>query len=245
MKAPGQRDAAASVRHSRGRPPLPRGLIIDAAIAIVDEDGADALSMRTLAQRLGSGTATLYRHFEDRTDLVGDVVDRIFGEVIRDVGSLRAVAWSTACSRVAHAMFQALARHRNIGALLIEDIPMGPNAMRLREDTIAMLLENGFSRRTAAYSWATLGRYVVGFAAQAHGDRAGRGTGVSRRRSPFTDVDRSRFPATARVAGVLPVALQDEFTFGLDLIIEGLARSQATRARTRSTRNPRAESRRG
>ena len=37
---------------------------------IIDEEGADALSMRSLAQRLDSGTATLYRHFPNRAALI-------------------------------------------------------------------------------------------------------------------------------------------------------------------------------
>ena len=52
-----------------------------AALELVDEHGADALSMRSLAQRLGSGTATLYRHFANRAELVAMVVDRMLGEV--------------------------------------------------------------------------------------------------------------------------------------------------------------------
>jgi hypothetical protein len=39
---------------------VPLERIVATAARIVDEDGSDALSMRTLAQRLGSGTATLY-----------------------------------------------------------------------------------------------------------------------------------------------------------------------------------------
>src|SRR5689334_21438086 len=70
-----------SAQRSRGRPPLPLDRIIATAIEIVDEEGADALSMRTLAQRLESGTATLYRHFGSRAQLVAHVVDAVLGEV--------------------------------------------------------------------------------------------------------------------------------------------------------------------
>ena len=120
-------------------------------------------------------------------------------------------------------MFYALGRHRNVGPLLVGEIPIGPNAMRLREYTIAVLLNNGFSPRLAARSWATLGRYVVGFATQARGHGAADRIDGSRSDSVFRDLDASRFPATARVATSLPVSLEDEFTFGLDLILSGLS----------------------
>ena len=51
-----------------------------------EEEGADALSLRALAQRLESSTATLYRHFDSRADLLAQVVDRIFGEIDVDPG---------------------------------------------------------------------------------------------------------------------------------------------------------------
>ncbi|MFK0108449.1 helix-turn-helix domain-containing protein [Streptomyces sp. NPDC091217] len=54
------------VRRPAGRPPVPPDRIIAMALRIVDEEGTEALSMRALAERLGSGTATLYRHFGKR-----------------------------------------------------------------------------------------------------------------------------------------------------------------------------------
>ncbi|MEU0948098.1 TetR family transcriptional regulator [Streptomyces canus] len=48
--------------------------------------------MRTLAERLGSGTATLYRHFGNRAGLVAQVVDHMFGLVELDE---RELAWTT------------------------------------------------------------------------------------------------------------------------------------------------------
>ncbi|WNZ10828.1 helix-turn-helix domain-containing protein [Streptomyces sp. 11x1] len=57
------------------------------ALRIVDAEGAEgaeALSMRALAERLGSSTATLYRHFGNRAGLVTQVVDHMFGLVEPD-----------------------------------------------------------------------------------------------------------------------------------------------------------------
>ena len=59
-----------SDRRRPGRPRLDTGHIVDAAVKLVDDHGADALSMRSLAGHLGSSTATLYRHFPSRAALV-------------------------------------------------------------------------------------------------------------------------------------------------------------------------------
>jgi TetR/AcrR family transcriptional regulator, tetracycline repressor protein len=192
--------------------------IIDAALAIVDSQGADALSMRVLADRLNSGTATLYRHFANRGEVLAHVVDRVFGQVVIDAERLEAADWQQACKAFAGLMFDALERHRNVAALLVEHMPSGPNAMALRELVIAVLLDNGFAPELAARCYATMARFVLGFAVQltaTSGDDDALRRAVGR-------LDARRFPATVSVADHLPVALDDEFTFGLNLLIAGL-----------------------
>jgi TetR/AcrR family transcriptional regulator, tetracycline repressor protein len=67
--------------------------IVAAAVELVDAEGANALSMRMLAQHLDSGTATLYRHFANRAELVARVTDHVFGEVDIDAARLAGQSW--------------------------------------------------------------------------------------------------------------------------------------------------------
>jgi AcrR family transcriptional regulator len=209
-----------SQRRSPGRPPVALDRIVTVALQIVDEQGADALSMRTLAQRLESGTATLYRHFSGRADVVAHVVDRVFGAAEVDVAALSALPWPEACKAAAHSMFDALHRHKNVTPLLAGDVPVGPNAMAARERMIAFLLANGFPPDLAARSYATLSRYVLGFAIQLDNNRDG--LDDARLARVFHELDPSQFPATVAVSDHLPVPWQDEFGFGLELIVDGL-----------------------
>jgi AcrR family transcriptional regulator len=210
---------------TRGRPAVPLDRIITTALQIVDEQGADALSMRTLAQRLDSGTATLYRHFEGRADLIAHVVDRVFGSVELDIERLVTLPWQEACKAAAQSMFDALHRHQNVTPLLAGDVPIGPNALAARERMIAFLLANGFPPALAARSYATLARYVLGFAIQLTSIR--NGLDDDRLAKVFHDLDPSQFPATVAVADHLPVPWEDEFAFGLDLIVDGLTQALA------------------
>lgn len=210
-------------RRSRGRPALPVDRILAAAVEIVDEQGPEALSMRSLAQRLESGTATLYRHFSNRSQLVSLVIDHILGEVDLDAKALAALPWQEACTLFAQHMFDALSRHGNVAPLLIEYTPMGPNALAKRERCLAVLLDNGFPPAVAAHAYATLARYVLGFAVQLSG-AAGDGERDAELSAAFHRLDPSRFPATVTVADDLPVPLADEFAFGLRLIVAGLER---------------------
>lgn len=176
--------------------------------------------MRTLAQRLESGTATLYRHFGNRATLITHVVDRVFGEVDLAAESLARLSWDQACRTVAQAMFEALGRHRKIAPLLMEQTPTGPNAMLLRERCLAVLLDGGFPPDLAARAYATLARYVLGFAIQLAG--SGDDAEQERASAHFRHVSPTEFPATLAVVDSLPVPLEDEFAFGLELIIGGL-----------------------
>ena len=212
-----------SHRRSPGRPAVPLERIVTTALQIVDDEGADALSMRTLAQRLDSGTATLYRHFTGRADLIAHVVDLVFGSVEIDTAKISAMSWQDACKAAAHSMFDALRSRPNVAPLLAEGVPIGPNALAAREQLIALLLDNGFPPALAARSYATLARYILGFAIQLtgpHDDHAGLA-------QVFHDLDPRQFPAIVTVADSLPVPLDDEFAFGLDLLIDGLTQALA------------------
>jgi AcrR family transcriptional regulator len=196
--------------------------ILGAAVELVDEQGPEALSMRSLSQRLKSGTATLYRHFSNRSELVSLVIDQILGEVDLAADELAAMPWQQACITFAQHMFDALSRHGNVAPLLVEYTPMGPNALANRERCLAVLLGNGFSPAVAAHAYATLARYVLGFAIQLAGATADGAQRDAELSAAFHRLDPSRFPATVTVADDLPVPLADEFAFGLRLIVAGL-----------------------
>lgn len=218
-------DGTESTRRSRGRPAVPLDRILATALQLVDEEGAEALSMRSLAQRLESGTATLYRHFTNRAVLIGHVVDRVLGEVELDSGALAEMSWDQACRTLARAMFDTLGKHRKVAPLLIEETPIGPNAMMLRERCLAVLLDGGLSPSLAARAYTTLARYVLGFAVQLGG--SGNGAEHERVSAYFHELSFAEFPATLTVADSLPVPLEDEFAFGLELIINGLRQLHA------------------
>lgn len=209
-----------TARRSRGRPPVPLEHIVATALRIVDEEGADALSMRTLAERMESSTRTLYRHLANRAELIAHVVDHVFSEVELTDEELAAMGWQRACQTLAQAMFDALGRHGNVARLLVEHVPVGPNALAQRERGLAVLLDNGFPPPLAARAYATLARYVLGFAIQAN--RAPGHTDEADLSALFHGLDPAVFPATVAVAGSVPVPLEEEFAFGLELVLNGL-----------------------
>ena len=74
--------AIASDRGSEDRrTPLTRARVLEAAVALADRDGIEAVSMRNLGQELGIEAMSLYTHIRGKEDLLDGMVDAVVGEV--------------------------------------------------------------------------------------------------------------------------------------------------------------------
>lgn len=203
-------------RPRRGRPPIPVDRIVAAALEIVAEDGVAGLSLRSLAGRLSSSTSTLYRHVANRAELLALVFDELLGEVLEDEPAAER-RWDEECRAVATRLFTVLSRHRGSAGLVGDAIPVGPNALALRERLFGILTGAGFPLDVAGTAVATLGHYAIGFAMQSAGSPAEPQTV-----DHLNGVDAGRYPLTAGGSAGLPIPLDVEFAFGLDLILRGL-----------------------
>ncbi len=200
------------------------------ALEIVDEVGTDAFSMRLLADRLGSGTATLYRHLASKDELMFYVVDRILGEVDIDIDAdtLGNSTWQHATARGASAFYEVLRSHPNALPLLVSQVPVGPKALVNRERSMAVLLACGFPLDLAARAYTAVAHYVVGFALQQHAPGAPRPEDAARLRDLYRALDAETYPATVAAADELTsVPLDEEFRFGLQLLLDGIERRRA------------------
>ena len=210
--------------YRRGRPPRSLERIVGVALEIVDEVGTD-FSMRLLADRLGSGTATLYRHLASKDELMAYVVDRILGEVDieTDADSLSTTTWQEATARGASAFYEVLKNHPNALPLLVAQVPVGPNALAHRERSVAVLLACGFPLDLAARAYTAVAHYVVGFTLQQHTQGAPGQEDAARLRDFYRALDAKSYPATVAAADELTsVPLSEEFRFGLQLVLDGI-----------------------
>jgi AcrR family transcriptional regulator len=222
--------------YRRGRPPRSLERIVSAALEIVDEVGTDAFSMRLLADRLGSGTATLYRHFAGKDELMAYVVDRILGEVDIETDADNLTTWQQAIARGASAFSEVLQNHPNALPLLVFQVPVGPNALLNRERSVAVLLACGFPLDLAARAYTAVAHYVVGFALQQRAPGAPQREDAAKLRDFYRALDANTYPATVAAADELTsVPLDEEFRFGLQLVLDGieLARKAAAPAVSR------------
>ena len=89
------------------RPPLSTERVIAGAVALADEIGVDALTIRKLAARLGVKPMTIYHHVPNKDAIIDGMVDLVFSEIDlppRDADWKEALRQRAASARVVLAL---------------------------------------------------------------------------------------------------------------------------------------------
>ncbi|MEV0730999.1 TetR/AcrR family transcriptional regulator C-terminal domain-containing protein [Polymorphospora sp. NPDC050346] len=151
------RDEPARPRRAR---PLTRERIVGAAVTLLDEKGADGLTMRHLAQRLAVTSTALYWHVKTRDDVLDLAVDQIFGEVrLPDAGD----DWRADVRALTSGWRAAMLRHPWAPSLVGRPM-LGPNVLARTEFLQAGLARGGFTGARLAVVTRLLANYVIGAA---------------------------------------------------------------------------------
>lgn len=145
-----------------GRRALTRERVVAEALAIVAADGAQSLSMRALAARLGVVPGALYRHVRGKEQLRALILDAVLGEV--DCGTDPATPWAARVTALAGRLRVVLENHPGAAALLKTRDPLSPTSLDLAEAFLAPLLAAGLSGREAALAFRLIYDYTLGFA---------------------------------------------------------------------------------
>ena len=150
----------------RGRPPMPVERIVAAGLAVLDGEASEEYSIRGVASRLGSSTATLYRRVDGRPGLDALVVDAVLGEVLVSLAGRVHGDWQSEIRAGAETLFAVLERHPRVVALIAAQVPRGPNSVSLRRSFIDPLLDAGFAPWFAARTYTSIAHYTLGFGLQ-------------------------------------------------------------------------------
>jgi AcrR family transcriptional regulator len=208
--------------------PLDRAQIVAAAIALADEGGLEAVSLRKVAARLGAGPMRLYGYISTKEELFDLMVDEVYAEI---VPGKRPGDWREALRAHAHRTRRAALRHEWLADLLGGRPALGPNALAAAEATLAAL--DGLAGvDTVMRAVETVNAYLTGAIRREIADlRAERATGLSKpewQRAHGPHVSRmlatGRFPALARVVhDGTDVTAEESFATGLDWILDAVA----------------------
>ncbi len=142
---------------------IDRERVIDAAGAIADESGLEALTMRALAARLGVKPMSIYHHVAGKDVVLDALVDRVFTEVALPTPG---GAWRVEVAARARSAHEALRRHPWAVGLLESRRSPGPATLRQHDAMLGVLREAGFSLELSGHAYSLLDAYVYGFVVQ-------------------------------------------------------------------------------
>jgi len=153
---------------NRRSTPLTREAIVEAALAIVDEEGLPALNMRRLGAALGVEAMAVYRHYPNKAAILDDVVAAVLRDFPESVGT---DDWRQAFRTTFRSLRAVLRAHPNALPLVASRPMASPQLTKrlestrdlllrsLREDDVLCLLHSGLSL-TLGYLWLEAGGFV-------------------------------------------------------------------------------------
>jgi AcrR family transcriptional regulator len=221
--------SAGSQRRTPRERTLSRDAIATAALAIVDSEGLDAMTMRRVADALDTGAASLYAHVANKEELLELVVERVIGEV-EMLGEPDPERWQDQLKDALRAMRAVFSRHRDLARASFARIPLGENALRGSEWMIGVLRAGGLPDQVIAYACDLLPLYVMAIAYEEslYGGEVNSPDQVEQYiadiRDYFSSLPADRFPNIVSLAGPLTSGEGDvRFEFGLEVLVRGLA----------------------
>ncbi len=127
---------------------LTRERVVAEGLTVIAAVGAQALSMRALAARLGVVPGALYRHVRNKEQLYDLILDAVLAEVDCHVDPGQ--PWTAQIATLAHRLRSVLEDHPGVAALLKIRDPLSPASLALAEAFLAPLLAAGLPGRDAA-----------------------------------------------------------------------------------------------
>ncbi|MFD7404156.1 TetR/AcrR family transcriptional regulator C-terminal domain-containing protein [Streptomyces sp. NPDC059866] len=218
------------------RAPLSKERVLDTAVALADEGGVDALSMRKIAQALGVVPMALYKHVANKNELLDGMIDALVGEIDPPATD---TDWKTAIRRRVLSARRMLLRHPwasgVIEARMKARAAPTPAVMEYLDSMIGIFRAGGFSIDLVHHAMHVMGSRLLGFSQELFQDSS---DGEPDPDAMPPEEMAARFPHITELAmavahdeeSVVGSGCDDqfEFEFALDLTLDGLERLRGT-----------------
>ncbi|WP_209699539.1 TetR/AcrR family transcriptional regulator [Kribbella aluminosa] len=207
-----------------------RQTILEAALAIADERGLDAVSMRAVGLRVGLSAMALYPHVSSKEALLDGMVEVLLTELVplagvdhpagqesdpAAVGGDAGEEWWQRLVALAQAARKLAGRHPSAFTLLLSRPSVTPEALRATDALYQTILDAGVPDDQVARVERLLSTFVMGFAASEVNGRFSRGTLTPRSRR--TQLAPAQLPAHYRLAAHLDDEIDFDAEFEADL----------------------------
>ncbi|WP_019925297.1 TetR/AcrR family transcriptional regulator [Nocardia sp. BMG111209] len=198
--------------------------IIEASLELLREGGVDALTVRAVAERLDTRSASLYRHIAGREELIALIADHVMGD-IRIVRTGH--GWRADVEALMHEMRRVMLSQPLPASAARNTAGYGPNTLRLIDAALELFLEAGLDPEQAAYTTTAMIQLVAG-GADIQRSAVGRDAHGATRSAGFAelldDLPDDRFTAL-RTAGADYVAAPADrvFAHGVEIFLDGVS----------------------
>jgi AcrR family transcriptional regulator len=210
------------------RTPLSRERIHQVAMALADQGGVEALSMRRLAQELGVVPMALYKHVANKEELLDGLLDLVVGEIDPPQTD---TDWRTAIRERILSARRALLRHPWASRVMETRTEPTPTVLAYMDSMIGMFREGGFSIDMTHHAMHAMGSRLMGFSQELFNDstdtdretEAEMWTALS---GTYPSIYELYLAVSHDDASVVGPGCDDqfEFEFALDLMLDGLER---------------------
>ncbi|MEU8004541.1 TetR/AcrR family transcriptional regulator [Catellatospora sp. NPDC049111] len=199
--------------------------ILTAALALADERGLDALSMRAVAARVGVTPMALYPYVGNKDALLDGLVDLLLAELLPAAATPG--AWDVRLRAIAHAGRALAHRHPAVYPLLLSRPAITPDAVRLVDALYGALLAAGVPPAQVPRLERLVSTYVLGYAV---GEITGRFAPADPRRHARAQAAGGAAPSHQELSGVLaqPPDWDAEFAAGLDDLLRVILNHAST-----------------
>lgn len=206
---------------------LSKERIVEAAIDILDTAGENALTFRTLATRLATGSGAIYWHVANKGDLLAATTDAVIAQVTTDADG--DVDPRAAIRAIAGGMYDAIDVHPWVGAQLARE-PWQFAMLALFESVGTRLESLGVPERAQFDAASALVNYILGVAGQNAANARAVAPGADRSAFLAAVVDRwtqhdpAKYPFVHRIAAQMrDHDDREQYLAGIDLILAGLS----------------------
>jgi AcrR family transcriptional regulator len=210
------------------RVPLSKERVLGAAVALADEGGVDALSMRRLAQELGVVPMALYKHVANKDEMLGGMIDVVVGEIDPP---LSGTDWKTAIRQRVLSARSALLRHPWASQVIESRTDPTPAVLKYMDSMVGMFRAGGFSIDLTHHAMHAMGSRLLGFSQELFDDTADAGPEMDpvmlqEMAKGYPHITEMVMAITHDDESVVGTGCDDqfEFEFALDLMLDGLER---------------------
>jgi len=217
-----------SNRRPTARVPITREAVVEAAVHVLDTDGLEALSMRRVAQQLGTGPASLYWHVRNKDELLQLVFEHLNDQL--ELPEPDPDAWQDQLKQLGRQVRALAHQHRDYARISLGRVPSGQSLARLAEWMFQLMRPVGVPDQVIAYGADLFGLYVGAYAfEESLGPPSPTGEALSAEqiaamfRDYLASLPASQFPNVHGAVGLLFAGNPDErFEFGMQVLIKGI-----------------------